>query len=181
MRYPLLSLLARRIIPAFRSWPTPPQWRDTALLAAAYALVGIPLGLLTGRLTLEWSSAPLGQILAFVLIAILAPSLVEELCFRVALIPRNSEPVSQAGRGVWAGASLVLFVAWHPLNAWLLNPWARPIFFDPIFLVLAALLGLTCTLAYLRTGSIWPPVMIHWLTVIVWKLCLGERIFILGS
>lgn len=181
MRYPLLTLLARRIIPAFRTWPTPRGWRDTALLAAAYALVGIPLGFITGRLTLEWSSAPPGQILAFVLIAILAPSLVEELLFRVALIPRNTESVAPTRRGIWAGISLILFVAWHPVNAWLLNPWARPIFFDPVFLALATLLGLTCTLAYLRTGSIWSPVMIHWLTVIVWKLCLGERIFILSA
>jgi len=34
----------------------------------------------------------------------------------------------------------------------------------------AGLLGAACTGAYARTGSIWPPVAIHWLTVVLWKV-----------
>lgn len=180
MSYLLLTLLTRRVNPAFRVWPNLQGWRDTALLAAAYATVGIPLGLVTGRLIPGWPSIPFEQALAFVLITLVTPSLVEELLFRVLPIPHNTESVSSTWRWIWASISLILFIVWHPLNAWLLHPWARPMFYDPVFLLLAGMLGLTCTLAYLRTGSIWPPVVIHWLTVVVWKLCLGSEIFMLG-
>jgi predicted Abi (CAAX) family protease len=69
--------------------------------------------------------------------------------------------------------SLALFTASHPVNAILFSPTHRPTFTDPVFLVLAALLGLTCTLAYLQSGSLWPPVAIHWTAVVVWLLFLG--------
>ncbi len=41
-----------------------------------------------------------------------------------------------------------------------------------VFLVLAALLGIICSLAYIQSGSLWTPVMIHWLLVVVWLLLL---------
>lgn len=169
-------MLTRRIILAIRIWPNLHGWRDTALLALAYAMVGIPIGLITGRLIPEWPSIPFEQALAFMLITLLTPSLMEELLFRVLLIPHNTELVSSTRRWIWASISLIVFIVWHPFTAWLLHPWARPVFYDPVFLLLAGMLGLTCTLAYLRTGSIWPPVVIHWLTVVVWKLCLGSEI-----
>jgi predicted Abi (CAAX) family protease len=50
----------------------------------------------------------------------------------------------------------------------------RTLLADPRFLVQVTLLGLACSLAYLVSGSIWPPVLIHWLTVVVWLL--GHRL-----
>ena len=70
--------------------------------------------------------------------------------------------VALAGRqGFWRAAlALALFVLWHPAQVWL-------------GLLIAAALGLTCTLAWRMTGSIWPAVAIHWVTVVGWKAVLG--------
>jgi predicted Abi (CAAX) family protease len=68
-----------------------------------------------------------------------------------------------------------LFVAWHPLAGRLWYPRGRRLFDDRRFLLLAGLLGLTCVMAYQLTGSIWPPVLIHWLVVLIWLETLGGR------
>jgi predicted Abi (CAAX) family protease len=72
---------------------------------------------------------------------------------------------------VWATLSLFLFVIYHPLNALTFFSQGRETFFDPIFLCLAAGLGIICTITYYQTGSLWLPVLIHWLVVVVWLLC----------
>jgi len=56
-----------------------------------------------------------------------------------------------------------------------LAPAAFAVFTSPVYLVLVALLGLACTLAYLRSASIWPPVFLHGLAVNVWVFLLGGR------
>ncbi|MEL6500374.1 MAG: CPBP family glutamic-type intramembrane protease, partial [Cyanobacteria bacterium J06623_1] len=88
---------------------------------------------------------------------------------------------------LWSGFSLLLFVIYHPLNALTFFPQGKETFFDPIFLSLAGILGLTCAIAYQQTGSLWLPVAIHqrsqqapsfyggvicdWLAVVFWLLC----------
>jgi predicted Abi (CAAX) family protease len=69
--------------------------------------------------------------------------------------------------------SLVLFVVYHPLNALTFYPVGRSTFMNPVFLLLAAVLGVACSIAYLLFGSIWPAVAIHWLAVTAWLLLLG--------
>jgi uncharacterized protein len=71
--------------------------------------------------------------------------------------------------------SSLLFVAWHPFNALTINPGARDFFLDPWFLLITFLLGLSCSLGYIYTRSLWTPVLMHWLTVAVWVLFLGGR------
>jgi predicted Abi (CAAX) family protease len=71
---------------------------------------------------------------------------------------------------VWSSVSLVAYVGSHPFNGRISG---RTVFLDPVFLVLATLLGFVCTLAYLRSGSIWVPILFHWLTVVVWIMFLG--------
>lgn len=90
-----------------------------------------------------------------------APALLEELLFRVLPPPR-----------LWPFA-FAAYVLFHPLNAWLFWPEARDVFYDPVFLILTALLGGSCALLYRRTRSLWPPVALHWLTVAGWLLFLG--------
>ncbi len=46
-------------------------------------------------------------------------------------------------------------------------------FSQPIFLVLAGILGLCCTCSYLISNSIWLPIIFHWLVVTVWILFLN--------
>ncbi|HVY90624.1 MAG TPA: CPBP family glutamic-type intramembrane protease [Hyphomonadaceae bacterium] len=92
--------------------------------------------------------------------AFIVPSLGEEVVFR-----------SWVGKGAPMAAvlSLAAYVAWHPLQAVAGLPFGRPEFLDPRVLALIAVLGLACTISRIRSGSIWPAVIIHWGIVVVWK------------
>lgn len=96
-----------------------------------------------------------------------APALGEELLFRGLLIPRDRpEPH-------WLLMSMLLFVAWHPLQALVFGPpWASA-FLDPWFLGCTAILGLALARIYAATRSLWPCVIGHWLVVLGWKAPLG--------
>ena len=96
-----------------------------------------------------------------------APALGEELLFRGLLIPR--ERPRKAG----VALSVLLFIAWHPLQAVTVGPpWAAA-FLDPWFLACAGILGLALARIYIATRSLWPCVAAHWLVVFGWKTLLG--------
>lgn len=107
---------------------------------------------------------PRDNVGAISLSAFLVPALAEELVFR-SWLPR--------GGAIAAVASFVAFVLWHPLQVILHLPFARPEFTDASFLGLVAWLGLACTLARVRSGSIWPGVIIHWGVVVLWLALFG--------
>lgn len=72
-------------------------------------------------------------------------------------------------------AALAIFVLFHLDLIHSMNPDMAPVFSDPRFLTLAAILGVSCQEATLRTGSLWPGVCMHWLWVWCWisfGLCL---------
>ena len=104
------------------------------------------------------------EVLTISLSAFLIPTLSEELIFRGWV--RKGAPVA-------AVLSLLAYILWHPIQAWLNLPFGRPEFLDPRFLSLVAWLGLACTLSRIRSGSIWPAVVIHWGAVVVWKALYG--------
>jgi predicted Abi (CAAX) family protease len=136
-------------------------------LLLLYAAVYLPIGLKSGFLKLEVQSS-WQTVIAVIVGAFLSPGLLEELIFRVLLIPHPTEDRAIAVRFLFAGGSCLAFIAYHPLNI------AAPSFFsDPTFLLGAGLLGIVCTFSYLQSGSLWPPVVIHWLIVVVWLLLLG--------
>ena len=97
------------------------------------------------------------------------------MLFRALLLPRNAASMRGPRLLVTAGIALALYVASHPLNAMLFRPQALHLFASPGYLTLVAMLGATCTWAYLTSRSIWPPVAIHWLTVVAWIWLLGGR------
>jgi predicted Abi (CAAX) family protease len=143
-----------------------------------YVLLVIPIGLGSGvikpRLA-EWTTF---LYMPFTLLVF--PCLLEEAFFRGILIPRNT---ADGGRGriiLYSLFSATLFVAWHPLNALTLNPGAGEIFLDRWFLLITFLLGLACSLGYIYTRSLWVPMLMHWLSVLVWVLFLGGRNLLLG-
>ncbi len=72
-----------------------------------------------------------------------------------------------------AAISLAVFVAWHPFQVLIGSPFAEAVFLQPGYLALVALLGLCCTVSRLRSGSIWPAVVIHWGVVVIWKALFG--------
>lgn len=109
--------------------------------------------------------------LKLALVAIIAPSLGEELLFRAAMLPR---PVKDS-RFPWklAWVPIGLFVLWHPLQAILFGGLRGQVFLDPWFLVAVLALGIGCSRLYWKTASIWPCVILHWLVVIAWKALAG--------
>lgn len=96
--------------------------------------------------------------------AFLVPTLSEELIFRGWV---------KKGAPVAAVCSLLAYIAWHPIQSLLGLPFAHPEFLNPAFLGLVAWLGLACTLSRIRSGSIWPAVVIHWGIVVMWKSLYG--------
>jgi predicted Abi (CAAX) family protease len=151
------------------------------LLLALFLLVAVPVGMASGMLVYAPFNESAASFAAFAVVAFVVPSLFEETLYRALILPHPSEQCS--GRGVMGAAlaSVALFVLGHPLIAWLFVPSARALFYDPVFLGLSAAFGVECTLAYLRTGSIWPSVLMHWAVVVGWKIWFGGWIMLLGS
>lgn len=105
-----------------------------------------------------------GQVQTLWLSAFLMPALLEELVFRGWL---------SRGAPIPAIASFIAFVFWRPLQVMLNLPFARPEFTSPGFLMVVATLGFACTLTRIRSGSIWPGVVIHWGVVVAWLALFG--------
>lgn len=105
----------------------------------------------------------------------LMPALIEELVFRVMLLPHPFEGLTWVSWSFWSVFSLSLFIIYHPLNALFFYAPGKPLFFQPLFLFFAGLLGLACMISYSLTGSLWPPVIIHWIVVVIWLFALGGQ------
>lgn len=103
------------------------------------------------------------------------PSFLEESFFRGILIPINTKDRGTLKIIFSVSLSTLLFVLWHPLNALTINPSAADFFLNPYFLLITGLLGITCSVAYIYSGSLWLPVFIHWATVAAWVILLGGR------
>jgi predicted Abi (CAAX) family protease len=171
---PLVSTLLGRLGDSlFPQWsPNSQRWSLAILIG--YGLLAFPLARRSGLLPRRWHWAPWPQLLPRALGLFFFPALQEELLFRALLLPSALEGVSPLALVPWVALSVGLFVAWHPLLAGTRLDPLRTLLQDPRFLVQVTLLGLACSLAFLVSGSIWPPVLIHWLTVVVWLL--GHRL-----
>ena len=108
------------------------------------------------------------------------PSIVEEILFRGLLIPIDIANKGRRQIVYYISISTILFVLWHPLNA-VINPVSAVFFLNPYFLVIVALLGVTCSVSYIYSKSLWVPIIIHWLTVLMWVLLLGGRNLIIDG
>jgi predicted Abi (CAAX) family protease len=176
-----MRLLASRLVRSLSTWPSPAGWVEAVWGAALFAAVALPLGLASGVLRLAVPTAPLPQLLLFTAVAVVAPALAEEVAFRALWLPHPAEAAPRPRIIAALAVSLACFVAWHPVNAWLFLPTAWPVFANGWFLALAAWLGVCCAGLYLRTGSLWPGVALHWLTVVAWKCALGGGLVLFGA
>jgi len=157
---------------ALQSVPVPEVWAKLAGLYFLFVAVALALGFATGFFAFRPIADPaLKWTLPFLLLV--RPALLEEIVFRGALVPHPREPVSPRQKWVLAVASLIAFVAMHPLNGLLFRPSVLDLFLNPVFLALALALGLVCTLAYVSSGSLWPSILMHWITVTFWIEFLG--------
>jgi predicted Abi (CAAX) family protease len=102
------------------------------------------------------------------------PALLQEYLFRVLLIPYPKPWIPEGIWWAWALLALGLFVAFQVLWA-KLRPRSAKTLTHPTFLVLTTLLGLTCTILYRLTGSLWTITVLHWVAVAIWWLLWGGR------
>ncbi|MDY7021934.1 MAG: CPBP family glutamic-type intramembrane protease [Cyanobacteriota bacterium] len=144
------------------------DWRIVILGLCVYGLVALPLGFLSGFLQFHLVVRLHWAMLRDLVKVFFFPALVEEIIFRVLLIPHPFERVSKLTWVFWMVLSLGLFIIYHPFNALTFYPPGNPTFFNPIFLILAGLLGLVCAIVYRLTGSLWGIVIIHGLVVFLW-------------
>lgn len=160
----LLAGLRAPISPITRQWP----------IAAFYGCFALAVGLGTGLLRLQAPSWFELLVLPFVLVVY--PSLIEESIFRGLMLPRTLLTASAGQRFVAITASTALFVLMHPMNAWFVGLSDTSQFLEPSFLVIVTALGYACGYLYLRTGSLWAPIALHWATVVAWNLFLGRTL-----
>lgn len=160
----LLGRLGSGLFPPLR--PGTPM--ITLVTLAVYGLLALSFGRRSGFLARPWRWPPLRLLLPRAAWLLLTPALVEELLFRLCLIPAPNEGVSAEATAAWLALSVGLFVLYHPLAARLWYPQARQLFDRPVFLEQCSLLGLACGLVFASTGALWTAVLIHWLAVLSW-------------
>ena len=159
------------------TWPTGREWLSCSALFLTYSALALFLGLVSGILRWELHAEAIGKLARFTAIAFFVPCLSEELLFRAVFLPDPRQPWPPVYRLLRATVALTLFVLWHPVNGLFLKTAAQQLFVDPRFLLLAALLGCCSTMIYLRTRSIWPSTLVHWISLVCWKTFLGGQIF----
>lgn len=174
----LRHLFSARLRFAAGRLPSLRDWLETAVLLIGYGALALPLAAEADIIDPE-RSASSGSLPLLALRVLLAPAIVEEVLFRVLPNPHPRESARSAVRILAAAGSLAAYVLVHPLAA-LLSPALRPVFLDPTFILLVALLGSICLISYVRSGSLWPPLVLHWLIVVGW-LGLGGRGFLPGG
>ena len=155
--------------------PSEADWRFTALVCFGFALIAVPTALVTG--VYRWAPDLFDlELLRVALIALVLPALLEELVFRGPLI----WVLEKRGRvPIWMVLiSLAAFVGWHPVNAFTLMPQAASTFLDPRFIFITALFGAAVTILALRTRSLWPAIVLHWILVVSWKGLFGAPSFL---
>ena len=160
---------------ALTAAPDARTWFACALVYAAFLLAAAPIGLTSGLLRPTAPHSSMQDALVAGAMLFVHPALVEEIVFRGVLLPRDIRSLRRSHVVLVAALALVVYVASHPLNAWLFRPEVLTLFASRAYLALVTLLGLTCTATYFLSRSIWPPVIIHWLTVVGWIGLLGGR------
>ncbi|MDZ8189499.1 MAG: CPBP family glutamic-type intramembrane protease [Nostoc sp. ChiSLP02] len=163
----LNRFLASLVVPRFQ------DWLIVVLLLGIYSAIAIPIGLKFKFLHIQIWSANWTNKSLLILRCLFAPAILEELIFRVFLLPHPTEIINYFDWVLWGIVSLLLFVVYHPLNAKTFFQAGLSAFFNLVFLGLAALLGIVCTVAYALTGSLWVIVLIHWVVVVVWLIVFG--------
>jgi predicted Abi (CAAX) family protease len=161
-----MNRILKRISIATQTIPQRQDWILAFALLLLYTVIYIPIGLKLGFLKFKVFPSWLMN-LGVMASSFVMPGLLEELGFRVILIPHRTEPCTGFERLKWVGLSWILFMLYH------VHPFTPPFFKTFPFLLGAGLIGIICSIAYLRSGSLWIPVFIHWLIVAIWLLLLG--------
>ena len=168
----IVNILFTRVLGAL-ALPSGWDWGVACWTVLGYGAIALPIGFTSGFLHLKPWQAPWWRYILLFLRLLFVPALVEELAFRIVLLPAPRAAITDQAWLLWAMFSLILFIVYHPCNAKTLYKPGNPTFFQPVFLTLAGLLGLACTLAYWLTHSLIIITLIHWLVVVIWLILLG--------
>lgn len=169
----MTKLIGQRLRDAFLTFPNTAILLKLALPLLALAVILLLIGFKSGFLKFELLQKSWGEIAKIVALSFLVPALSEEIVFRVLFLPHPTENPEINTQLLWGFITLMAFIVYHPLEGLTWYPAGRDVFVKPSFLILAALLGAMCTIAYLTSGSVWLAVIIHWLAVAVWLVLLG--------
>lgn len=172
---PVLGRAVQRFADAFATG-MPGHWVLLAVgLLAIYGAIAIPWGLWNYFLVRQFD---VGSPLRFILNVVrlwFVPALVEEVIFRVMLLPHPVEGIPVGRWLFWAAVSLVLFVLYHWVMGKTFYKAAADTLCDRRFLILVAGAGLLLTGLYGITGSLWLIVFTHWAIVLIWIYALGGK------
>lgn len=174
-------LILNRLKESLTTFPSAGEWAFTLVILALYCLIALAINWRFKVFAFKPTNLPLPKAFLLVAIAIVTPSLLEESIYRGLLVPRASESMSFAVKQSWIAFSLLLYVGSHPLIAKLFWPWCKPIFYNPAFLLIVLVLGIACTTLYQFSQSLYPAVLIHWITIVAWKMIFGGPDFNLGK
>jgi predicted Abi (CAAX) family protease len=175
-RIEILSKVVLRFWSGITTSPKSMGWLSTLGLLFVYGIIALGFGWKTGFLRFDNQfKASWPHEILFVGQLFLLPALVEEFLFRMLLIPHPIETAIFVDIFKWSIVSLLTFIIYHPLNALTFYPTGKPTFWDWRFLTLAGLLGAACSIGYYTTGSIWSPILIHWIIVVSWVKFFGGQ------
>ena len=107
----------------------------------------------------------------YLLRTLVYPGIIEEVSWRLWAQPSPLEDMHITHRVLWCSLAVLGFILYHPMIAYVTKKYTC--FYNPAFLSLALILGITCTVLYQSTGSILPSILLHWLMVAVWLSFLG--------
>ena len=157
-----------RLASSLTTWPDVAGWRFSAAVGTVTLAAVGGVGFSSGLYALH--PANLNGLPFRLVTVLIAPAFGEEAVFRGLLIPSRAETANPTLQIVLATS---VFIAWHLVEAKLILPASAPPFERPDFLACAGLVGLGCAAIRWRTGSLWPAVALHWLTVTIWQTWLG--------
>jgi predicted Abi (CAAX) family protease len=162
-----LGAYRTRLLSSLATLPSPRGWAFCLLVSAATLAIMAAIGFSTGFYRLHPAEPGLALRL---LTVFFVPALGEEIPFRALLTPGPNE-----SRRPWLAiaVSTGLYTLWHVVEALTFLPGAAHLFLRPDFLACCAVLGLGCAVMKLKTGSVWPAVILHWVLVVVWQTWLG--------
>jgi len=169
---PGVSRVALRLARSFAIPITPSLIGAIGLSLLLIAAVVIPYGRQSGFLNQDLRiDNPLRAVLNLVKLFFL-PALLEEIIFRVALLPHFTEGVPTLRWLAWAALSLGLFVLYHVVFS-KLRPNVGNVLSDRRFLLMVLWIGLVLTTLYGLTGSLLAITVVHWVVVVIWLYGLG--------
>jgi predicted Abi (CAAX) family protease len=169
----LISERFQGLVLAFTTTPSAEAWLFCLGIFLLFIVITTPIGLRSGFLRINLMVDDRWRLVVVALLLYIRPALLEEVLFRALLLPHPAQRYPLKITLVWAAVGLVVFILSHPINGLFIRKSARSLFTDPIFLIFAGLLGMACTAVYLISGSIWPPMLIHWAVVTPWILFFG--------